>query len=52
VEQHRSLVLVARDSEQTPRAVGVIAGGDRADVQTLLALLGLDAPDVGSPEWA
>jgi hypothetical protein len=36
-------VLVARDPEEIPRAVGVIAGDDRTDAQALLALWGLDS---------
>jgi hypothetical protein len=43
-------VLVARDPEEIPRAVGVIAGDDRTDAQLLLALWGLDALDAPSAE--
>src|SRR5438128_5365484 len=39
-------VLVVRDQADVPQAIGVMTGDDRTDPQTLLALWGLDRPDV------
>jgi hypothetical protein len=39
-------VLVVRDPDDVPQAIGIITGDDRTDPQALLALWGLDRPDV------
>ena len=39
-------VLVVRDRNDVPQAIGIMTGDDRTDTQTLLALWGLDRPDV------
>ena len=35
-------VLVVRDANEIPQAIGVITGDDRTDAQMLLSLWGLD----------
>jgi len=35
-------VLVVRDANEIPHAIGVITGDDRTDAQTLLSVWGLD----------
>ena len=51
-EEQNLWVLVARDPEGIPQAVGVITGDDRTDAQMLLVLWGLDSPESPPPESA